>query len=98
MPGAKLVLNMEENSFSGLTCTEAENICDKAEYKEASLREKFRLRLHLFFCKNCKDYNRRNKGLSSLLKKADLKACSSQEKATFKKRLKEAGSERIEKP
>ena len=89
---------MKGNGFSGITCTEAASICNKAEYKEASLVEKLKLQIHLFFCRTCKEYNRRNQKLSLLLQKAKLKACSSEEKAAFKKRMQEANSDDCQKP
>lgn len=88
---------MKRNSFSGLTCTEAAKICDKAEYREAGLVEKLRLQLHLFFCRTCKDYNSRNRDLSSLLNKAKIEKCSSEEKEAYKRRMKE-NSESCKKP
>ena len=89
---------MKKNGLRGLTCTEAANICNKAEYKEASLHEKLKLKMHLFFCRTCNEYNRRNRGLSQLLKKAKLRTCSPEEKAAYKKRMEEAKSDGSEKP
>lgn len=76
-----------------LSCAEAASMCTKAEYKEASLREKIRLKLHLYFCRTCKEYNNNNKKLSGLLKKADLKSCSSKEKDRFKEVIKNGNSQ-----
>lgn len=76
-----------------LNCAEAASLCAKAEYKEASLREKLRLKLHLYLCRTCKDYNQNNKKLSSLLKKADLKSCSAQEKENYRETIKNGNSQ-----
>ncbi len=76
-----------------LSCAEAAELCTKAEYKETSLREKIRLKLHLYFCRTCKDYHKNNKKLSGLLKKADLKTCSSQEKEHLKNKIKSEHSQ-----
>ena len=43
-----------------LTCDQATTICDKNQYKEASLIEKMKLILHLFLCKNCGRYSKQN--------------------------------------
>ena len=71
---------MSNKSISGLSCAEAANICDKTEYQEASTRERLKLKLHLFFCKTCKNYYDRNKKLTDLLQKSKLKTCSNQRK------------------
>jgi len=42
------------------TCT----TCDKAQYNEASFREKFCLVLHIVFCKSCREYVRNNRKLT----------------------------------
>jgi hypothetical protein len=79
---------MKKNSFSLFTCTEAAKICNKAEYKEASMAEKLRLHIHLFLCRRCKKYSDRNKKLSSLFEKANLQVCSEKEKTAFKEQMK----------
>lgn len=75
-----------------LSCAEAASVCTKAEYKEAGLFEKWRLRLHLYFCRTCKDYYQNNKKLSSLIKKANITPCSSHEKEVFKAKIKNGNS------
>lgn len=75
-----------------LSCAEAEKVCTKAEYKEAGFIEKLRLKLHLYFCRTCNDYYHNNKKLSNLLKKADIKTCSSQEKEAFRNKIKNGTS------
>ncbi|MCY2688305.1 hypothetical protein [Salinimicrobium sp. TH3] len=84
---------MKGISFMKLSCSEAAELCEKAEYKEVSLREKIKLKLHLYFCRMCKNYYQDNKKLSGLLKKADLKACSHQEKENFKEKIKQENSQ-----
>ncbi|PKP28529.1 MAG: hypothetical protein CVU01_04000 [Bacteroidetes bacterium HGW-Bacteroidetes-18] len=43
-----------------ITCDEATAICDKNQYKEASLWEKIKLGMHIFFCRKCGKYSRQN--------------------------------------
>lgn len=43
-----------------LTCDEATAICDKNQYKEASLWEKIKLGIHLFLCEKCRLYTKQN--------------------------------------
>ena len=56
-----------------LECHEANHICDKNQYKEATFWEKVRLNIHLIYCRACRKYTRNNKKLSkderALLKK-----------------------------
>lgn len=82
---------MKQKYFTILDCKKAEEFCDKAEYQETNIIGKLRLRLHLFFCKNCQKYHQRNKKLSSLLQKADLHTCTKEEKSKFKLQLEREG-------
>lgn len=84
---------MSLKSFLNLNCEEAAGYCNKAEYEEASLQDKIKLRLHLFFCNQCKEYNHNNHKLSRLLDKADLQACTEEEKETYRQRIKAENSE-----
>ena len=72
-----------------LDCSKAEQLCDQAQYREAGFLSKTKLRLHLLFCKTCKDYTRQNVKLTSLLKKASIKTCTRQEKENYRKKIKE---------
>jgi hypothetical protein len=52
-----------------LSCDEATKICDKSQYKEASLWEKIKLNFHLFMCKNCALYAKQNCIMTKCCKK-----------------------------
>lgn len=43
-----------------ITCDEATTICDKSQYKEASLWEIIKLKVHLILCKHCGKYSNQN--------------------------------------
>lgn len=79
---------MPEKSIFGLSCDEAVIVCDKTCYKEAGFLKKLQLKIHLFFCRNCKNYNRRNMKLNHLVQKAEIKSCSAKEKEKMRERLK----------
>lgn len=70
-----------------LNCNEAGHVCDKAQYKEAGLWEKLWMKLHHFICSLCRKHAVRNTKLTELIKDADLKTLSSEEKERLKKRL-----------
>jgi hypothetical protein len=51
-----------------ITCDEATTICDKSQYKEASLLEIVKLNWHFWQCKFCKLYSIQNNRMSLLFK------------------------------
>ena len=76
-----------------ITCDEATTICDKSQYKEASLFEKIQLNWHIFKCKVCSMYVKQNKRMTDLFKmkssdcKEETKCLSNSEKETIKREL-----------
>lgn len=48
-----------------LTCDEATAICDKGQYKEATLWEKIKLNVHVFLCNKCGLYSKQNKVMTA---------------------------------
>lgn len=76
-----------------ITCDEATTICDKSQYKEASIFEKLQLSWHLFMCKICGMYVQQNKTLTRVfkLKASDCKktcnSLSEADKELLKKEL-----------
>lgn len=70
-------------------CSEAAHCCDKVQYEEASMLEKLKIHLHLFFCRPCKKYSEKNIKLTALMKKANLKSCTEKEKEAWKEKIDE---------
>jgi len=58
-----------------ISCKEASEICDKAQYKNASFTEKLKLNFHLMFCKICSAYTKQNGILTRIIGKKS-KICS----------------------
>jgi hypothetical protein len=52
-----------------IPCKEANHVCDKTQYKEATLWEKFLLNIHLIYCKFCRKYSKNNANLTKLMTK-----------------------------
>ena len=52
-----------------IPCNEANHVCDKNQYKEASLLEKIKLTIHLLYCKACRKYSKNNSKLTQILSK-----------------------------
>jgi len=70
-----------------ISCEEAALICHKTQYKEASLLEKLKLRLHLLFCKVCPQFSKKNAQLTTLCEKAHLQELTEKEKFEMKQEL-----------
>lgn len=74
-------------------CDEAGHVCDKAQYKNASLWEKIILNLHLIYCYRCRKYSTNNTKLTKTIKKAHIecldKNCKEKMKQNLNKAIKE---------
>ena len=55
-----------------LKCDEANHVCDKAQHKDASLKEKVKLTIHLIFCSACRKYTVNNIKLTRIIKKSHI--------------------------
>jgi len=72
-----------------ISCDEAAVICNKSQYKEASLSEKLKFKLHILFCRTCAVFSKKNKQLTSLMDKAKLYVMSDSEKKALKQKIEE---------
>lgn len=70
------------------SCEKASHICDKAQYDEATLFEKLRLKFHLLRCTKCALHSKKNGELTSLCNKARLSTLSEEDKTVLKEKLK----------
>ncbi len=75
-----------------IPCDEANHVCDKTQYKEATLWEKVKLNIHLIYCSACRKYTKNNTKLTKLIKgngKVEPIATNAKEqlKSTFEKEL-----------
>jgi hypothetical protein len=70
-----------------ISCEEASLICNKAQYKEATTREKLKLWFHLTICKTCSKFSKQNAKLTTLCNKANLQTLSEKEKLQIKQRM-----------
>ena len=74
-----------------VSCDQAQVICNKKQYREASLFEKIQLMVHVLYCKACFNSSRKNKRLTRLIRKANLRAFSQAEKDSMKQQLRQQG-------
>ncbi|GGD54970.1 hypothetical protein [Muriicola marianensis] len=72
-----------------ISCDEAALICNKSQYEEASLLEKFKLKLHILFCSTCSSFSKRNKQLSQMFGKTELHVLSDSSKKQLKQEIRE---------
>lgn len=70
-----------------ITHEEAQLICDKSQYNEATLWEKIQLNIRFLHSKVSRNYTAKNTKLTQLCDKAGLKSLSSAEKDAMKKAL-----------
>ena len=74
-----------------LSCQEANHVCDKNQYKEATFWEKVKLNIHLIYCRACRKYTARNMKLTKTIKADKIevmdKTAKDQLKTAFEKEL-----------
>ena len=70
-----------------ISCEQAAEICNKSQYREASLMEIIKLKYHIFICKTCKLFTTKNTKLTKLCNESKLQMLSEEEKAKMKAEL-----------
>ncbi|WP_040396265.1 hypothetical protein [Aquimarina agarilytica] len=70
---------MKKNYKLFVPCEEAQHVCDKSQYNEATLLEKIKLSIHLVFCKVCQKYTSNNRKLTKAMKNSDVKTSCAME-------------------
>ena len=71
-------------------CSEANHVCDKAQYNEASFWEKIKLNIHLFYCKACRGYSSNNQKLTNSIKKSNVECMDKKRKECMKEEFEKA--------
>lgn len=74
-----------KKGFLFISCDEAKHICDKAQYNEASFWEKLELNIRYSWCKFTRAYVKKNKQLSSIVKKSKVTCLQNCERDSIKK-------------
>ena len=70
-----------------INCEKAAEICDKAQYHEASIWQRVLLRTHHILCVNCRKHAVKNGKLTKLCSKAKLKTMDETKKQEIKQQL-----------
>ena len=68
-----------------MPCDEANHVCDKTQYKEATLWEKIKLNVHLIYCRVCRKYSKNNAELTKTLNKSNIECLDNKCKDAMKK-------------
>ena len=71
-----------------LKCDDANHVCDKSQYKEASFIEKIKLIFHLLYCKACRKYSKNNGKLTECIQKSNVECLNESAKKEMKVNLK----------
>jgi len=85
---------MSEKNNIKTACENANHVCDKTQYKEATLMEKIKLTLHLIYCRACRKYTSNNQKLTKVVKNSKVKCMNSKEKKSLETNLTKAINER----
>lgn len=79
-----------------IPCDEANHVCDKTQYKDATLWEIIKLNVHLIYCRACRKYTKNNTILTKTIKKSDVecldKKCKDAMRKDFNKALNEVSN------
>jgi len=72
-----------------ISCEEAQHICDKAQYDEATAWEKTKLNLRLSWCRITKAYYKRNIKLTKTVKSSKTECLNPKERDALEVKFKE---------
>ncbi|MCF7569045.1 hypothetical protein L3X37_11815 [Sabulilitoribacter arenilitoris] len=73
-----------------MPCDEANHVCNKTQYKEATLWEKIKLNIHLIYCRACRKYTKNNTKLTKKIKESKVECLDKKCKKHMKKNLQKA--------
>jgi hypothetical protein len=76
-----------KKNFLFISCEEAKHICDKTQYNEATLLERFKLKLRLSWCHLTKSYLEQNSLLTESIHKAGIDCLNLSEKERLQKKF-----------
>lgn len=70
-----------------ISCEKARIICHKTQYNDASVIEILKLKYHLFICKVCSAFSKKNTRLTFLCDEATLHTLSNKDKLLMKEKI-----------
>ena len=72
-----------------MKCQKANHVCDKSQYKEAGLWDKFKLTFHLIYCRACRKYSSKNNKLTKTIEDSNIKLLAKVDKKVMKGKIQE---------
>ncbi|WP_406684828.1 hypothetical protein N1F78_03655 [Seonamhaeicola sp. MEBiC1930] len=79
-----------KKKFLFISCEEAQHICDKAQYNEASLWEKIKLNIRLSYCRLTRVYYKNNTKLTKKIAESKIECLDPDCKKNMKNELDKA--------
>ncbi len=76
-----------------IPCDEANHVCDKTQYREATLWEKIKLNIHLIYCRACRKYTKNNTKLTKAINGSKVECMDRVSKETLKENFDKVLSE-----
>ncbi|MEC3906877.1 hypothetical protein VOI54_07590 [Tamlana sp. 2201CG12-4] len=76
-----------------IPCDEANHVCDKTQYKDATLWEKIKLNIHLIYCRACREYTKNNTKLTKAIKKSEVECLDNTSKEVMRTEFNKALNE-----
>ena len=76
-----------------IPCDEANHVCDKTQYKEATLWEKIKLNIHLIYCRACRKYTKNNTKLTKKMSESKVVCLDKASKEALRENLNKAINE-----
>jgi len=70
-----------------IDCETSAHYCDKLQYNEATAKERFQYKMHVFICKLCKAHSLRNTKLSQACNRANLVTMPREDKELLRAKM-----------
>lgn len=78
-----------KKNFLFISCEEAYHICDKSQYGESTLWEKFKLNLRYVWCRFTRAYVKKNKELTQIMKTSNIQCLQKTEREHLMEKFKQ---------
>ena len=75
---------MSKKNKMFISCDDANHNCDKSQYNESSFWEKFKLTIHLLYCRACRGYSNNNAKLSKVINNSNVDCLELKDKQEMK--------------
>ena len=70
-----------------ISCEEAQHICDKTQYAEATIWEKVKLNIRLSWCRITRAYTKKNRKLTKIINTSSIECLKQKEREELKEQF-----------